>query len=137
MHRDDRLRARGDARGDVLRIEIHRRDVDVREHRRRAAACDRLGRGVERERRADHLVAGSDPERVEHEHERIGPVGYADRVPHAEISGRLMLEAGNVRPQDELPALEHALDLLADAGQKRLVLGSHVNEWYRTHGRQV
>ena len=57
VHRHDRLRPRGDPRRDVVRIEVERDRVDVREHRRRADAGDRLGGGVERERRADHLVA--------------------------------------------------------------------------------
>ena len=137
VHRDGRLRARSDARGDVLRIEVHRRGVDIREHRRRSTARDRLGGRVERERRADDLVARADAQCVEDEHERVGAVGDADRVPHAEIGRRLSLEGGHVGPEDEVAALEHAVDHLADAGQKRVVLCSYVNEWDRTHGRQV
>ena len=53
VHGHDRLRARRDPRGDVLRIEVQRHRVDVGEDRRRADARDRLGRRVERERRAD------------------------------------------------------------------------------------
>ena len=89
VHRHDRLRPRRDARGDVVGIEVERDRVDVGEHRRRAGAGDRLRRRVERERRADHLVAGADPHRLEREHERVGAVRDADRVRHAEIGGRL------------------------------------------------
>ena len=77
--------------------------VDVGEDRRRADARDRLGGRVERERRADDLVAGADPERVEHEHERVGAVGDADRLRHAEVLGRLALEALDLGPEDEPP----------------------------------
>ena len=80
VHGHDRARPRRDPRGDVLGVEVERRRVDVGEDRRRAAPRDRLGRRVERERRADHLVAGADAERVEHEHDRVGAVGDADRV---------------------------------------------------------
>ena len=78
--------------------------VDVGEDRRRAATRDRLRRRVERERGADHLVARADPERVEHEHDRVGAVGDADRIVDAEIVGRLPLERGDVGPENELAA---------------------------------
>ena len=89
VHRHDRLRPRRDPRGDVLRIEVQRHRVDVGEDRRRADAGDRLGGRVERERRADHLVAAPDPERLEREDERVGAVRDADRVRHAEERGGL------------------------------------------------
>ena len=76
--------------------------VDVGEDRRGAALRDRLGSRVERERRADHLVAGADAERVEDEDERVRAVRDADRLRDAEIGGRLVLERRDVRPEDEL-----------------------------------
>ena len=115
MDGEDRLRARGDPSGDVLGVEIHRRGVDVCEDGRRSAPRDRFRSCIERERRADHLVAGSDPERIHDEHERVGPVGDADRLLYAEIVRRLALERGHVRPEDERTALQDAVDRLADA----------------------
>ena len=53
VHRHDRLRPRRDPRSDILGIEVQRAGVDVGEDRRRADACDRLRRRVERERWAD------------------------------------------------------------------------------------
>ena len=91
-----RVRAR-DLRGDVLGIDVQRHRVDVGEHRSRAAPGDRLGGRVERERRADHLVARPDLHRVEHEHERVGAVRDADRLLRAEVRGRLLLERVEVR----------------------------------------
>ena len=89
MDRHDRLRLLGDHGLDLARVEVQRRRVDVGEDRRGAAARDRLGGREERERRADHLVAGADAERVEREHERVGAVGDADRVLDGEVLGRL------------------------------------------------
>ena len=80
VHGHDRLRPLRDAALDVGRVEVERDGIDVGEDRRRAAPRDRLGGRVERERRADHLVARADPERVEHEHERVGAVRDADRT---------------------------------------------------------
>ena len=107
MHRHDRARPRVIARGDVLGIEVVRRGIDVREDGRRAAPRDRLGRRVEREGGADHLVAGADAERVEHEHDRVRAVRDADRLLHAEVLRRLPLERLHVRAEDERARLEH------------------------------
>ena len=106
VHGHDRLRPRGDPPLDVGRVEVQRRRVDVGEDGRRAAAGDRLGGREERERRADHLVARADPERVEHEHERVGAVRDADRLLDAEVLGRLALEALDLGAEDEAAALE-------------------------------
>ena len=73
---------------DVLGIEVQRHRVDVGEDRRRAGARDRLGGRVEGERRADHLVAAPDADRLEHEHERVGAVRDADRLRDAEVRRR-------------------------------------------------
>ena len=55
--------------------------VDVAEDRRGAPTRRYgLGRRVERERGADHLVARPDPERVEDEDERVGAVRDADGI---------------------------------------------------------
>ena len=107
-------------RGDVLGVEVERRRVDVGEHRRRAAAGDRLGGRVEGERGADHLVARADPHRVEREHERVGAVRDADGARHAEVPGRLALEGLDVRPEDERrPDSSTSRDPLLDSGIRR------------------
>jgi hypothetical protein len=135
VHRHDRARARRDPRRDVVDVDVQRHGIDVGEDRGRAAAGDRLRGRVERERRADHLVAGADLHRVEDEHERIGAVGDADASLHAEVGGRLVLECVEVRALDVPAAVE-------DLGEPRLDLRAHggelaldVNEWYRLlHG---
>ena len=108
MHRHDRLRLVGDLALDLCRVEIQRRRVDVGEDRRRAAPGDRLGRRIERERRADHLVAGADVHAVHHEHERVGAVGAADRLLDAELGRGLALEGLDLGAEDELPGVERA-----------------------------
>ena len=79
----------------------------------------------------------SDPERIHDEHERVGSVGDADRLLYTEIVRRLALERGHVRPEDERAAREHAVDRLADAREKRLVLCLDVNQGNRAHGWKV
>ena len=133
MDRDDRLRALRDPRGDVLGVEVERRRVDVREDRCRADARDRLGGGVERERRADHLVAASDAHGLERENERVGAVRHADRVRHAQIGGRLALERLDLRPEDEATRLEDLGEALLELGDERRVLRLDVDE--RDHDR--
>ena len=136
VHRHDRARAARDLRGDVLRIDVERHRVDVGEHRRRASPRDRLGRRVEGERRTDDLVAGADLHRVEHEHERVGAVRDADRPLRAEVGGGLFLERVEVRPPDELAAVEHLAEACLEFGDQRLVLGMDVNERDR-HGASL
>ena len=57
VHREDRPRPLSHPRRHVLGVEVQGRRVDVAEDRRRADARDRLGGRVEREGRADDLVA--------------------------------------------------------------------------------
>ena len=109
-------------------IEVQRHRVDVGEHRRRADAGDRLGRRVERERRADDLVAAPDPHRLERQHERVGSVRDADRVRHAEIRGGLPLERLDLGAEDEATRLEHGAEALHQLGDERRVLRLDVDE---------
>ena len=120
---------------DLGRVEVERDRVDVGEDRRRAAAGDRLGGREERERRADHLVARADLERVEREHERVGAVRDADRLLDAEVLGRLALEALDLGPEDEAAALEGAGERLLQLRDERRVLRLDVNE--RNRGTSV
>jgi hypothetical protein len=138
VHRHDRLRPPRDPCGHVLDVQVQRLRVDLREDRRGAAPRDRLRRGVERERRADHLVAGADPHRVEHEHERVGAVGDADRLGDAEVARRLLLERLHVRTEDELPGFEHLRERGLQARDEWRVLRLDVNEWdLRLHDAPV
>ena len=102
--------------------------VDVREHRRRADSRDRLGGREEREGGADDLVAAADPERVEHDHDRVGPVRDADRLGHAEVLGGLALELRDVRPEDEAAVLEDGREGLLQLRDERRVLRLDVDE---------
>ena len=126
---DDRLRPRRDPRGDVLRVEVERDRVDVGEDRRRADPGDRLGGRVERERRADHLVAATDSHCLEREDERVRAVRDADRVRDAEVGGRLALERLDLGPEDEAAGLEDGREALLELGDQRRVLRLHVDEW--------
>ena len=134
VHRHDRARARRDLRGDVVDVDVHRRRVDVGEDGRRTAARDRLGGRVERERRADDLVAGADLHRVEHDHDRVRAVRDADRLRDAEERGRLLLECPEVRPTDELPAVEDLAEAGLELRDQRRVLRLDVNQRYLRHG---
>ena len=129
VHGHDRLGARRDPRGHVLRIEVQRHGVDVGEDRSRADTRDRLGRRVERERRADDLVAATDPERLERDDERVGAVGDSDGVRHAEERSGLVLERLHLGPEDEPARREHGREPLFELRDQRRVLRLHVDEW--------
>ena len=122
VHRHDRLRLVRDLALDLRRIEVQRRRVDVGENRCRAAPGDRLGGRVERERRADHLVAGADVHPVEHEDDRVGAVGAADRLLDAELGRSLALEGLDLGAEDELPGVERARERVLQLRDQRRVL---------------
>ncbi len=79
--------------------------------------------------RADHLVAASDPERLECEDERVGPVRNTDRVRDAEERRSLVLERLDLGPEDEAAGLENGREALLELGDQRRVLRLHVDEW--------
>ena len=137
VHRHHRLRPLRDPPLDVGGIEVERRGLDLGEDGRRAAARDRLGRRVERERRADHLVARADAQRVEDEHERVGAVRDADRLLDAELLGRLALEALDLGAEDEAAALERPRERLLQLRDERRVLRLDVNVGNRRHGESM
>ena len=96
----------GDPVGDVLRVEVQRGGVDVREDRRRAASRDRLCGRIESERRTEDLVARPDPHRVEDEHEVRRCRSRRRRALDPEVGGCLLLERLHIRAADELSGLE-------------------------------
>ena len=128
MHGQDRFRPRSDALGHVGRVEVERPRIDVGEHGSRPPARDRLGSRIERERGADHLVPGPDPQCVEHEHKRVRAVGHSDRMRGFEETGRLLLEGAHFGAEDELPALEDAVHRRPNVGEERSVLRLDVGE---------
>ena len=68
---------------------------------------DRLGGGVERERRHHHLVARPDAHRPQRDRDRLGAVGHADGVRRAAVGGELALERAHLRAQDVALGVEH------------------------------
>ena len=81
--------------------------IDVHEDRLGARPRDAAGRGEERERRADHLVAGPDPQRHQAAEQRIGAAGDADGVLRAAIRGQVLLKLLNARAEDEILVVAH------------------------------
>ncbi len=91
----------GGANGQGKRVR-----VDIDQHRLRADEQHRLRRGVKRQRRDDHLVAGADPERPQRQDQGVGPRTDPDRVRGGRVGGELGLETRDPFTQDELTAAE-------------------------------
>jgi len=103
MYGNDRASATRDRRLDQRRIEIEAVRFDVHEHRRRPDQRNRLGRGEERERCCDHLVAGSDTQGPQAYDQRIGTGIQSDGVPNAEVVGHVPLERLDIGSQHKAP----------------------------------
>ena len=80
--------ARAGARLGVGDVEVEAAGLDVDRHRHAARPHHRLGGGEEGERRHQHLVAGTQAERVQRQHQRVGAVGDADAAGAAEVVRR-------------------------------------------------
>jgi hypothetical protein len=65
---------------------------------RAPAGRDRLARGVERERRHDHVVTGPDAHGAQRDRQRVGAVGDADGVIGARAR-ELLLEGRDLGPR--------------------------------------
>ncbi len=107
QHLGDRLAAlvdgehgggpRGQCRGDGLRVEVARRAQDVGEDRCGPAVAHHVGRGDERERRDDDLVARTDPQQVHAQVQGRGARGRRDAVCRPDRVGEGPLELGDAR----------------------------------------
>ena len=121
----------------VSAVTQKRVEVDVAEHRRGARDERRLGGGVEGERGHHHLVARPDAERAQGDRQRVGAVGHADAVTHAQVGGELALERLHLGAEDVAPVAHHAVDRRAEAvvvgleagGEQR---GGHQGDRYPT-----
>ncbi len=131
---DDPLRPRRDRRLDRGRIEVHRPLVDVGEHRRRTLVDEAVGRGDERVRRRDHLVALA---QATDRGEQVQPARArrdGGRVGRADLLREGTLEALDRRAERQPARPEHLEDellvpLVHVRGRERdaLRVGSHAS----------
>src|SRR5690606_9433353 len=64
--------------------------------------CGRKG-----EARAEHRVAGADPVRHQRNEQRVSAVGASNHMLHANIFDQLLLELGNLRPENIASLIQH------------------------------
>jgi hypothetical protein len=125
---DDGPGALGDRRVDRGRVDVERCGIDVGEHRPGARAGNRLGGGIERVGRADHLVAGADHQPLEGQDQRVGAVRDRDRLGRAEGGGDLLLERAHVRAEDEPARVDHVAGGLLYVVEEVRVLAADVHQ---------
>jgi hypothetical protein len=99
------------------RIERQPTGQDIREHRHRTRVQDGVGCARKGDRRGDHLVSRSDPERAQHEMKAGGTGAHGDGVGGADGRREGLLEARGARTRPEPPRTQHLEDraLLLDA----------------------
>ena len=81
--------------------------IDVREHDTRARKADGVGRGDEGERRGNHLVAWSDPEREQHQVQGRSAGRSRHGILAADVLGEGCLEGGDRIALGELTRPQH------------------------------
>ncbi len=75
--------------------------IDIGEQRLRAATKNRADTCKEAERSSDNRIAGADIGGSQGEPDGVCPAGAADRMRHRAGSSSSLLEAGNLRPENE------------------------------------
>ena len=112
VHGQDPARARRDGRLDGRRVEHERLGIHVGEHGRRPLVEHHVGRGDERDRRRDDLVARTDAGRP---HQQVQPGRAArdgDGVLAAAEGRELLLEVARVRAEPEDAGAQRGQDVL-------------------------
>ncbi len=109
MNRHDRPRLGRDRSFELVRVDVKRVRVDVDEDGRRTQQRDALSRREERKRRRDDLVAWTDAQRAQPDHQRIGARVDGDGMFGAQIRSDFGLECRHFRPHNEVRRAHHAL----------------------------
>ena len=110
MRRNDRARSRGDLRFEESRVQVERYGVDVDKHGRRAQPCDTPGAREERERRRNHLIAGTDVKRHQRDKQCVAARRNADAVPTLRISRDALLQFADLIAENERISLDDRAD---------------------------
>jgi len=130
VHRKDRARARRQPPLDLRRVDVERVRSAVREHRARPEVLDDGGRGGERHRRCDHLVAGAHAHGLERQVQRGRARVHCQRVLRADELGELALELLHLEAGGEparAKAVHDFIDLLVaeERCRERKELATH------------
>jgi len=110
VHGNYRLGARRDAALDSGRIQIEALGARIHEHRNRAHPRHATGGGEERERRADHFVAGPYAERHQGNQNCVGARGYANAETGTGHRGGRGFEPLHLGAENELAGTQYALE---------------------------
>src|SRR2546425_1757068 len=101
---------RSDGLLDSGRVDVVAGRLDIHEHRSRIQAGDDPGRGEERVRGRDDLIAGTDVESHQGNQERIGSGRDPDSEADAAVLGDAVFEALDFGALDEDLAVKNALN---------------------------
>jgi len=137
VHGADRLRARPDPGGDVLRVEPEvLLPDDLGQHGRAPAVADSRRGGDEGDAGDDHLVAGTDPGRQVGEMQRRRAAADRDGVRSPQVRGELGLELLDPRAHGQPAGAQGRGDgldvgLLEADVEDRDRVGGGVGGWHR------
>jgi hypothetical protein len=76
----------------------------------------------------DHLVAGREAARLDDQPERVEPAADRNAVAGADEAGELLLERGQLRPEQVAAAREYPVDGRVDRGRELRVRRGYVEE---------
>ena len=102
--------------------------LDVGEYRRGAEQRHHFRGRMIGEGRADHRIAAADPPGHQHQQERVGAAGAADRMAAPQNAARSALEGAHFRAVDELAMRQHARYRVIDRAAETAALRRDVDE---------
>ena len=125
--------AGADRRRDGLGIDQSAAARDVDADRAGAGMLHRQRARDERVGRDDHLVAGPDARRLQHDRQRRRARRDADALAHTTVGGKVGLELLDLFAQDEPARGQHAVEDCVQLFGQGFVLPSKVGKWHREH----
>ena len=102
--------------------------IDICKYRGGAQQCYHFGGRAERERRADHRIAGADALGHQHHQQRVGAAGAGYRMAGPAKRRQCGFEFPHLGSEHELTMIEHARDRRIDAAAQAAPLRRHVDE---------
>ena len=110
MDGHDRLGARCDQTGCVIRVDAPGEGIHIGKNRRGARVVHGIGAGNEGQAGHDDFVTRTEAQRVQGEMEGHRAIADADAVPHAAEACEILLEASYVLAQAADPSAAHRIE---------------------------
>ena len=124
----------GDRRFEAGDIDVVGVGIDIDEDRLGLGQRHDLGGRGEGEARHEDRVAGTDAGGQQRQQQRVGAVGAGDAMLGADIGGELLLELGDLRPENVAAVRDDLVDRRRQPVADALALRAKIDELHASPG---